>query len=90
VLNTHVNLVDLTTRRTNDPVKLFETERELSDYTRATKKYFPRDDIQAGGLLKFLLRHINNPPSEDKARLWGAGRRRGTRHGGTRRVSRAR
>lgn len=72
VLNTHVNLVDLVMHQTdsNEPVKLFKTERELSEYTQRFRKYFPRDSIHAGGLLKFLLRHILNPPLEKRVRRW--------------------
>lgn len=36
----------------------FETEEELSDYTIATKKFFPLDEAKEGGVLKYLLRHI--------------------------------
>lgn len=54
-----VDLVD--NKSTGEPIMHFESEEELSWYTRDTKKYFPRDNAYAGGLLKFLLRHIFAP-----------------------------
>lgn len=64
VQRTHVNLVDLVDAfGTNRPIKVFRTERQLSEYTIKAGKYFPRDEIEAGDLLKFLLRHIFNPGS---------------------------
>ncbi|KJA22723.1 hypothetical protein HYPSUDRAFT_138949 [Hypholoma sublateritium FD-334 SS-4] len=66
VQRTHVNLVDLVDAfGTNRPIKVFRTERQLSEYTIKTGKYFPRDEIEAGDLLKFLLRHIFNPGRTD-------------------------
>ena len=67
-MRTHVNIVDLLERKeSGGPVRNFSSESELSAYTIATAKYFPRDNAYAGGLLRFLLRQIKNP---------GAGRRR--------------
>ncbi len=60
---THVNLVDLVdVFGTDDHVRVFDTVQKLSAYTQANGKYFPRDGIGAGALLKYLLRQINNPP----------------------------
>jgi hypothetical protein len=70
VLNTHVNLIDLVTRKTDEPVKLFKTELELSAYTRGSGKIFPKVNVHAGGLLKFLLRRIFHPPSKESERHW--------------------
>ena len=62
----HVNLVDLVLEE--GPVHKFKTVKELSEYTRATGKFFPRDDAEAGGLLRYLLRHIFDP-SKDSDRI---------------------
>ncbi|KAJ8595549.1 hypothetical protein M405DRAFT_929464 [Rhizopogon salebrosus TDB-379] len=65
VKNTHVNIVDLLdTKTTEKPVKIFVSEMELSEYTKRMGKFFPRDNAYAGGLLKYLLRHIINPRPE--------------------------
>jgi len=62
VLSTHVNLVDLVDApRTGQPVPVFKSEFELSDYTIDSEKFFPRANAYAGGLLRLLLRHILNP-----------------------------
>ncbi|KAG8791085.1 hypothetical protein FRC12_010214 [Ceratobasidium sp. 428] len=64
VKSTFVNLVDLVdTKNTKQPVKHFETERKLSEYTQRTRKFFPLSQAYAGGLLRFLLRDIYNPDS---------------------------
>ena len=52
---------------TDDHVQVFDTVQELSAYTRENGKYFPRDEIEAGALLKYLLRQINNPPVREVA-----------------------
>ncbi|KAG6867588.1 hypothetical protein C0993_000809 [Termitomyces sp. T159_Od127] len=58
----YVNLVDLVDhRQTGEPVMLFDTEAELSAYTCENKKFFPKESAYAGGLLKYLLRHILIP-----------------------------
>ncbi|KAI0033374.1 hypothetical protein K488DRAFT_47884, partial [Vararia minispora EC-137] len=60
----HVNLVDFVDGReggTGRRPRIFDTETELSKYTRKTGKYFPRDEAYAGGLLRYLLRHIFSP-----------------------------
>ena len=56
---THVNLVDLVDRPNN--VKVFATEVALSNYTKEERKIFPKENAYAGGLLRYLLRHIENP-----------------------------
>lgn len=57
-----VNIIDLIdTPVTQEPVAHFESEKALSRYTKATGKYFPRDNIHAGDLLEYLLRHIMAP-----------------------------
>ena len=68
---TNANLVDLV--HTNDSVKTFDTVEELSAYTRRTGKIFPRGDVKAGDLLRYLLRHIFNPEL-DRERHSGGGR----------------
>lgn len=53
------NLVDVP--RIGKPTKLFESEKALSQYTKSTKEYFPQGHAEAGGILRFLLRHIFHP-----------------------------
>ncbi|KDQ18856.1 hypothetical protein BOTBODRAFT_170847 [Botryobasidium botryosum FD-172 SS1] len=78
VMDTHVNLVDLVdTPRTGRAVVLFKSEKALSNYTKNTRKFFPRDSAYAGGLLRFLLRRILNPPSDDEKGRGGRGGGRG-------------
>ncbi|KAG9088430.1 hypothetical protein FRC07_012579 [Ceratobasidium sp. 392] len=62
VKSTYVNIVDLVDfPTTQKPVELFDGEEELSEYTKSTGKYFPKEHAYAGGLLKFLLRRIDYP-----------------------------
>jgi uncharacterized surface protein with fasciclin (FAS1) repeats len=56
---THVNLVDLVGQPNS--ITLFASEAALSEYTKDTKRFFPKENAYAGGLLKYLLRHIANP-----------------------------
>lgn len=61
VMLTHVNLCDmLDAERNGHRVVTFATEEELVDYTRENHRYFPKEDAYAGGLLKYLLREIDN------------------------------
>ncbi|KAI0263439.1 hypothetical protein BC834DRAFT_827594 [Gloeopeniophorella convolvens] len=60
VVKKYVNLVDLVQAPTR-PVHLFPTEKELSDYTKRTKKFFPREEARDGGVLRALRRQIHNP-----------------------------
>lgn len=43
---------------------VFVSEKKLSEYTKSTGKFFPRDNAYAGGLLKYLLRRIMDPRPE--------------------------
>ncbi|KAG2121769.1 hypothetical protein DEU56DRAFT_746514, partial [Suillus clintonianus] len=62
---THVNIVDLVdTEGTGEPVTVFVSEVKLSEYTKATGKFFPRENAHAGGLLRYLLRRIMQPRPE--------------------------
>ncbi|TDL15744.1 hypothetical protein BD410DRAFT_695718, partial [Rickenella mellea] len=80
VKRAHVNIVDLVdTQRTCEQVKVFQSELELSIYTKNTGKYFPRENAYAGGLLRYLLRRIINP--ELAGRGGGSRRGRGRGHG---------
>ncbi|KAH8155787.1 uncharacterized protein LAJ45_00799 [Morchella importuna] len=59
----HVNLVDLIELPppSSGPVtaaRIFPTLKALRKYTKRTKKYFPREEAKAGGILKNLLRNI--------------------------------
>jgi hypothetical protein len=56
----HVNLVDLVQGfRAN--IRIFKSEKELSDYTKETRKFFPKEDAVDGGVLRALRRHILVP-----------------------------
>ncbi|KAF8879695.1 hypothetical protein BD779DRAFT_1419816, partial [Infundibulicybe gibba] len=58
-----VDLVDLAIRDTGEKPERFESEEQLSAYTRQAGKYFPGENAYAGGLLRYLLRHIMHPNS---------------------------
>ena len=60
VLMKHVNLVDLV-HGSKEEVTIFETEKELSAYTKKAKKYFPKEDAKDGGVLRALRRRIFSP-----------------------------
>ncbi|KAI0040134.1 hypothetical protein FA95DRAFT_1503283 [Auriscalpium vulgare] len=67
ILTVHVNLVDLVnfgTYHRRETVEIFPSELALSEYSKREDKIFPRDEAKAGGILRYLLRHINNPPAE--------------------------
>jgi len=49
---------------TGEPVTVFVSELKLSEYTKQTGKFFPRDNAYAGGLLRYLLRRIMKPRPE--------------------------
>ena len=73
----YVNIVDLVDApNTGEPVHVFATELQLSAYTKATGKYYPEENAMAGGLLRFLLRHIISPRTEPKRRMTSRKRRR--------------
>lgn len=38
------------------PVRVFRHLNSLREYTKETKKWFPKDEAKAGGILKHLLR----------------------------------
>jgi len=62
VWDAHVNIVDLIeTKRTGDEVQTFNSLDELAEYTKRTKRFFPKENAYQGGLLKELLREIINP-----------------------------
>jgi hypothetical protein len=42
-------------------VEHFDSEKELSEYTKRTGNMLSRESKEAGSLLKFLLRHIYHP-----------------------------
>ena len=77
---THVNLCDmLDAERSGRQVEVFATEEELVKYTREKHRYFPKENAYAGGLLKYLLREIDNKYQGTRRPY---GRRRGSRKGG--------
>jgi len=60
VLKKHVNLVDLV-HGSREKIPIFKTEKELSDYTHDTGKFFPKENAVDGGVLRALRRHILVP-----------------------------
>jgi hypothetical protein len=56
----HVNLVDLA-HGSKEEVRIFETEKQLSVYTKKTKKFFPKESAKDGGVLRALRRRIFAP-----------------------------
>ncbi|KAF8260806.1 hypothetical protein EI94DRAFT_1747555 [Lactarius quietus] len=60
VLRKHVNLVDLV-HGSKVEVRLFKTEKQLSEYTKETEKYFPKESARDGGVLRALRRRILAP-----------------------------
>ncbi|GAB1524566.1 hypothetical protein RhiTH_007720 [Rhizoctonia solani] len=63
VKSSYVNICDLVDSPVlHTKVRHFDSEEKLSVYTKQTGKFFPLEDAHAGGLLKFLLRHILHPP----------------------------
>jgi hypothetical protein len=70
----YVNIQDLVDNpRLGRPVKTFTTEHALSHYTIDSGKFFPKENAYAGGLLRHLLRDIEEPgkrqsPLSDKKR----------------------
>jgi len=75
-MNTHVNLVDLTTR--SGTVEIFQSVKDLSEYTIENGKFFPKDNAYAGSLLHHLLCRIFNPEGTGRG---GSGNRRRNRRG---------
>ena len=57
----HVNLVDFIQPPPDGVITSFPSEVELSVYTRATERYFPRDALKEESLLTCLLRNILRP-----------------------------
>ncbi|KAF8470435.1 hypothetical protein DFH94DRAFT_771213 [Russula ochroleuca] len=60
VFRKHVNLVDLV-EGTRENIQIFGSEKELSEYTRTTGKFFPKENAADGGVLRALRRHILAP-----------------------------
>ena len=60
VLTKHVNLVNLV-QGDKMEVQIFETERDLSKYTKRTKKFFPKEDAVDRGVLCALCHCIFLP-----------------------------
>ncbi|KAF5341043.1 hypothetical protein D9611_005931 [Ephemerocybe angulata] len=59
VCNTQVNLIDLTEAygNPNCSFTVFNTAKELTEYTIREHKYMPRDVLEAGGVLRTLLKY---------------------------------
>lgn len=81
VTNTHVNLIDLLHVHGTDLIaERFPSVYELSEYTMDTKKIFPKENANAGNMLKYLLRHIFHPEQNEfhrKSARGGKGRKKG-------------
>jgi hypothetical protein len=45
--------------------------KELSEYTKKSRKFFAKENAHAGGVLKFLLRQILHPGRERVGRGGG-------------------
>ena len=60
-----MNLIDLV-HGLKEEVTIFKTEKLLSEYTKETGKYFPKEDARDGGVLRALRRHIEWP-REDRS-----------------------
>ncbi|KAK2459465.1 hypothetical protein APHAL10511_008525 [Amanita phalloides] len=66
---THVNLVDfIDIRLTGKPIKIFETEKELREYTKDEGKYYPKESAKESGVLRYLLRKILRAPKSRSRR----------------------
>jgi hypothetical protein len=77
VLHTYVNLSDLLDSvRTGSAVKIFATHDDLANYTRNQRRYFPKEDAYAGGLLKYLLREIDNTYHGRRGKKTSRGKKR--------------
>ena len=74
VKRTHVNIVDLVDNVAH--VEVFKSLQDLRTYTIEESKYFPKENVYAGGVLKFLLREILNPWEGRGGRSRGRGRAR--------------
>ncbi|KEP46992.1 hypothetical protein V565_172310 [Rhizoctonia solani 123E] len=72
----HTNLCDMIENHARGkPIQRFKSKEELKEYTVKTGKFFPQKHAEAGGLLRFLLRHIINPPSNMPTHLFPRMRR---------------
>ncbi|KAJ8692425.1 hypothetical protein PTI98_009737 [Pleurotus ostreatus] len=78
VLTRYINLIDLVDNPAGR-VHSFGSVEELRQYTIVTKKFFPKENAYAGGLLKYLLREILHKYKGN--RRPGRGRRQGRRRG---------
>jgi hypothetical protein len=77
VLDTHINSSDLLDSvRTGSPVRIFATHADLVNYTRSQGRYFPKEDAYAGGLLKYLLREIDNTYHGRRGKKLSRGKKR--------------
>ncbi|KAI0253600.1 hypothetical protein BJV78DRAFT_1193282 [Lactifluus subvellereus] len=56
VRSKHINLVDLVYHA--DKVEVFPSVKALAKYSKKQNKIFPRASAKAGGILRYLLRHI--------------------------------
>ncbi|KAE9381960.1 hypothetical protein N431DRAFT_476696 [Stipitochalara longipes BDJ] len=56
-----VNIHDLihAVRHNRTPPRRFQTQRELSQYTKKNRRYYPREKAKEGGPIRALLAHIS-------------------------------
>ncbi|KAF8683418.1 hypothetical protein RHS04_01973 [Rhizoctonia solani] len=65
----YINIVDLVDQPVTDVrVGYFRTEQELAIYTRETEKFYSLQAAKAGGLLKHLLRFIEQPRRKGRSK----------------------
>ena len=50
-----------------EEVTIFKTEKQLSEYTKATEKYFPKEEARDGGVLRALRRQILAPHEDTRS-----------------------
>ena len=66
-----------------EEVTIFKTEKQLSEYTKANKKYFPREEARDGGVLRALRRQIMAPREDTRRKKSHKGLKKWRRTGTT-------
>ena len=52
-----IDLIEIQ-RKGGGRITVFRSLEELRDYTKETSKYFPKDSLESGAILRQLLRQI--------------------------------
>lgn len=77
-----VNICDLVDmRHTGEPVEIFPSERRLATYSKKSGNIYPKKNAYAGGLLRYLLRHIEYPRLGQEGEASYILKQAGARHG---------